>query len=189
MDRGNHYECAFDAFIRARGLLVLGVDESRRGTLGDASIKSLDFLVIGSRGVRLVVDVKGRRFPAGPESKRRYTWECWASTDDVDGLGRWATLLGEGYVGLLVFVYHVLPEVILPEDAPDCWDYQGRSYLLRAVNVDDYRRYQRVRSPRWGTVALARRDYARVVRPLSAFLGEPEADLVQARQSESWLTS
>lgn len=173
MDRGNHYERAFAAYMRACGQLVLGVDESRRGWFGDASVKSLDFLVLGN-GNRLAVDVKGRRYPAGPPGKRRYVWESWSTSDDVSGLQTWESALGDGYVGLFAFVYHILPDVLLPEETPDLWTYQERTYLFRAVPVGDYQRHQRVRSPRWGTVGLATADFARLVRPVGDFLGGVE---------------
>ena len=46
------------------------VDETRRACLGDVSVKNLDFIVYGQAGARLVVDVKGRRFPGGPPERR-----------------------------------------------------------------------------------------------------------------------
>jgi hypothetical protein len=189
MDRGNHYERAFAAYVRERGLLTLGVDESRRGWLGETSVKNLDLLVVGPGEVRLAVDVKGRRYPSGPAGKRRYTWECWSTAADVAGLTTWTDLLGDGYVGLLVFVYHVLPEVRLPEETLDLWEYQERTYLFRAVPVEDYRRHLRVRSPRWGTVGLARHDYVRVVRPVSDFLGDGDDIGANARERECWSAS
>ena len=115
--------------------------------LGDQPIKSLDFIVFGGEGARLLVDVKGRRFPMGPPERPRRVWECWSTRDDVDGLERWARLSGPDYLGLLVFVYHVLPGVALPDDVEDLWTWRGRRYLMRAVPSADYRRFMRVRSP------------------------------------------
>ena len=65
--------------------------------------------------------MKGRRFPCGPPERPRRVWECWSTRDDVDGLERWAGLSGPGYRGLLVFAYHVLPSVDLPDDMDDLW--------------------------------------------------------------------
>lgn len=186
MDRHNHYERAFAAFARQTGTLTLGVDESRRCTLDASPLKSPDFLLLGANDVRLAVDVKGRRYPSGPAGRRRYVWESWSTEADVDGLARWAGLLGDGYVGVLVFAYHVLGEVELPAETPDLWTYQDRRYLFRAVAVEDYRAHLRVRSPRWGTVSLATRDYARLVRPVSAYLGELDDVLANAQERESW---
>src|SRR5687768_6132852 len=112
MERSNHYEAAFEAYLQDRQLCYIAVCETRRSTLGGTRIKSLDFVVYGGAGARLLVDVKGRRFPSG--SKGRHVWECWSTQDDIDGLGMWTTVFGPGYRGLLVFAYQVLPTVALP---------------------------------------------------------------------------
>jgi hypothetical protein len=77
----------------------------------------------------------------------------------------------------------------LPEETPDLWEYQDRHYLFRAVSRDDYRKHLRVRSPRWGTVSLTSRDYARLVFPFSAFVGPPEDELANAQERAYWLES
>jgi hypothetical protein len=169
MDRGNHYEAAFEAYLHWHGLGYVAVDETRRALLGDTPVKSLDFIVFGEGGARLVVDVKGRRFPGGPARKPRRVWECWSTRDDIDSLQRWAELSGPDYQGLLVFVYHLLPSVELPDNTEDLWTWRGRRYLLRAVPVEEYRRRMVVRSPRWGTVGLSSADYRALVRPLSRY--------------------
>jgi hypothetical protein len=122
-----------------------------------------------------VVDVKGRRFPAGPPRRRRYVWECWSERADIDGLSQWAELAGPDYRGLLVFAYHLLPSVKLPDDTTDLWTCRGRRYLLRAVAVDDYREHMRRRSPRWRTVTLSKADFRLLVRPFSHFTAAPVA--------------
>ena len=147
----------------------MAVDETRRALLGDSPVKSLDFLVFGRDGARLVIDVKGRRFPAGPPKRPRRVWESWSFQEDVDGLERWSGLAGPGFRGLLVFAYHLHPSVDLSDDTPDLHVCRGRRYLFRAVDVDDYRRHMRVRSPRWRTVCLSRDNFRAVVRPLRDF--------------------
>jgi hypothetical protein len=164
MDRSNHYEAAFEAYLQRHRLCYVAVDETRRPILGEAPVKSLDFIVFGDGGARLVVDVKGRRFPAG--RKQRRVWECWSTRDDIDGLRRWVDLWGPPYCGLLVFAYHILPGVELPAETEDLWTWRGRRYLLRAVDVQEYRRHMRVRSPKWQTVTLPNATYRALVRPL-----------------------
>jgi hypothetical protein len=171
MDRSNHYEVAFEAYLQRHGLCYVAVDETRRALFGEESVKSLDFIVFGGTGARLLIDVKGRRFPAGPAKNPRRVWECWSFREDIDGLDRWSELAGPGYQGLLVFSYYLQPSVELPPATPDLWVSRGRRYLLRAVAVEDYRRHMRRRSPRWGTVVLPLTAYRALVRPLSHFLG------------------
>ena len=169
MDRSNHYEAAFEAYLQGHRLCYVAVDETRRALVGDTRVKSLDFIVFGPGGARLVLDVKGRRFPGGPAGRPRRVWECWSTREDIDGLGRWADLSGPGYRAVLVFAYHVLPQVALPDNVEDLWSWRGRRYLLRAVGVDDYRGHMRVRSPRWDTVDLPRAVFRSLVRPLHHF--------------------
>jgi hypothetical protein len=169
MDRNNHYEAAFEAYLQWHRLCYVAVDETRRAMLGEERVKNLDFIVYGEGGARLLVDVKGRRFPSGPAHRSRRVWECWSTQDDVDGLERWQELFGANWQGLLAFVYQVLPTVTLPEDTDDLWTWRGRRYLMRAVAVSDYRQHMRVRSPRWKTVGLTSAVYRELVRPLHHF--------------------
>lgn len=175
MDRGNHYEAAFEAYLQWHRLGYVAVDETRRAQLGDGSLKSLDFIVYGEGGTRLLVDVKGRRFPAGAEGRWRRVWECWSTDEDMEGLKRWGELFGPGYQGVLVFAYEMLFDEELPADALDLWTWRGRRYLLRAVGADDYRRHMQRRSPRWRTVTLPSRAYREFARPFQHFLRPPVA--------------
>jgi hypothetical protein len=169
MDRNNHYEAAFEAYLQWHRLCYVAVDETRRCTLGETRVKSLDFIVHGNSGARLVVDVKGKRFPRGSPERPRRVWECWCLEEDVDALERWSRLFGPGYIGLLVFAYHLQPGVELPADTEDLWTWRGRRYLLRAVAVEDYKRAMRVRSPKWRTVWLPSAVFRELVRPLHHF--------------------
>jgi hypothetical protein len=204
MDRSNHYERSFEAYLQQHRLCYIAVDETRRPILGESPVKSLDFIVFGENNSRLVVDVKGRRFPAGRAGRQRRVWECWSTREDIDGLRRWVDLWGSGYQGLLVFSYHILPCVELPADTEDLWTWRGRRYLLRAVNVNDYQRHMRVRSPKWSTVTLPRALYRDLVRPLhhytQADAGVPQAapeipeeacdgwDVLGAFEDSPWLS-
>lgn len=176
MDRSNPYETAFEAFLREQALCYVAVDEARRAILGDVPVKNLDFIVLGPTGARLLVDVKGRQFPGGPADKPRYVWESWATRDDVDGLTHWQGLFGADYRPLFVFMYRVLPTVTLPAETPDVWRHKGETYLLRAVTLEDYRQNMRVRSPKWGTVGLAKETFEKIVRPFRYYSHECPVD-------------
>ena len=170
MKRDNHYEAAFEWFLRDRGVGFVAVDEARRTLLDDADVKSLDFIIVGPRDAKLVVDVKGRLFPGTSAGKPRKVWQNWAEADDVDGLGRWAAHFGPGFRGVLAFVYHILPSVELPPDTPDLFAFRDKVYLARGIDVADYRTRMKRRSPRWNTVHLPAADFREIVRPFSWFL-------------------
>src|SRR4051812_26951333 len=94
--RSNHYEAAFEEFLRQRRAPYVAVDETRRSLLpfdvpedGVGSLKSLDFIVTSSSGQTWLVDVKGRNFPSG---RQRQFWKNWSTEDDVASLGRWQNL-------------------------------------------------------------------------------------------------
>jgi hypothetical protein len=169
MDRSNHYEAAFEAYLQWHRLCYVAVDETRRSMLGEVPVKSLDFIVYSEEGARLLVDVKGRRYPSGPAHRQRRVWECWSTLDDISGLERWAQLVGENYQGLLVFAYHVLPTETLPDGVTDLWTWRGRRYLLRAIPAEAYRRNMRVRSPKWSTVFLPGTMFRQLARPFHDF--------------------
>jgi hypothetical protein len=175
MDRSNHYEAAFEAYLQHHRLCYVAVDETRRSMFGELPLKSLDFIVHGDGGARLLVDVKGRRFPTGPPRRLRRVWESWSTQDDVSGLERWTELFGPGYRSVLVFVYHVLPVVTLPDDVEDLWLWRGRRYLMRAVCGEQYRQHMRVRSPRWATVCLPGAIFRELVQPFRNFTRQSEA--------------
>jgi hypothetical protein len=185
MNRDNHYEAAFEAFLRARGLAVIPVDEARRSHLDEESIKSPDFLVVGPHDARLVVDVKGRKFPGGTSEHPRMVWQNWVEREDVDGLDRWVDRFGPGFRSVLAFVYHIHPNFALPAGTPDVFTYRDRIYLLRGVSVTDYRTRMRQRSPRWGTVHLRTAAFREIVKPFSHFIAPPPVELeVSALESK-----
>ena len=169
MDRSNHYEAAFEAYLQWHRFCYVAVDETRRAMLGDTPVKSLDFIVYGDAGSRLLVDVKGRRYPGGKEGRWRRVWECWSEQEDIDGLVRWSELFGPDYQALLVFAYQLLPEAAIPDDAEDLWTWRGKRYLLRAIRIDEYRQHMRVRSPSWGTVWLPSAAFRELARPFHHF--------------------
>lgn len=170
MKRDNHYEVAFEAFLRARSIPFIAVDEAKRTLLGDGDVKSLDFIIVGPNDAKLVVDVKGRKYPGGTVAKPSMTWQNWTSLDDVEGLERWATVLGPGYRGVLAFAYQIRPPFVLPTDTKDLFSFREHAYLMRAVEVTAYRAAMRRRSPKWGTVSLPVAAFRRSVKPFSDFL-------------------
>jgi hypothetical protein len=173
MDRHNHYEAAFAAFLRDRRVCHIAVDETRRSyEEGNSSVKSVDFIVQGKLGERYVIDVKGRRFPGGTKEQPKRTWECWATRDDVTDARQWAAKFGANYQALFVFSYHLVSPELPAHNRDTLWTWQDRHYLLRAIPIHEYADAMRVRSTKWNTVYLNTVDFHRLVRPLPEYLPE-----------------
>ena len=172
MDRNNHYEAAFEGYLQWHRLCYVGVDESRRSYLGDATVKSLDFIVFGPTGQRFLIDVKGRRYTGGTAAKPQSSWQCW-SMQDVEGLYHWADRCGGGFQSLLLFVYELTPHAPPVTSEEELWTWQGRRYLLRSIAIEDYRAFMKVRSPRWHTVDIPQAAFRRLSRPFMDWVQEP----------------
>lgn len=188
MDRTNHYEAAFEAFLRDRLVGFIPVDEAKRTLLDGEDVKSLDFIIVGPSSAKLVVDVKGRRFPGGRADNPRKVWQNWSTQDDLDGLTRWAAHFGPSFRGVLAFVYHIGPAFALPAGTPDVFVHRDRTYLVRGVTAADYRDRMRPRSHRWGTVHLSTADFRKLVRPFSDYLradDDRESEAHRARWNEA----
>jgi len=167
-DRNNHYEAAFEEFLRCHGIPYVAVDEAKRSILADgASIKSPAFIAPSPGPMTWLVDVKGRRFPSGDEQKQY--WKNWSTQDDIKSLAQWESLFGQGFVGLFVFAYNIVGNrAPLPPER--LFEFHGGLYGFVAVRLDDYAANCHQISPRWDTVALSTVDFRRLARPLEEFL-------------------
>ncbi len=168
-NRDNHYEAALEAYLRANGIPYVAVDEAKRSVLADgASIKNLDFIVSAPEGGSWLIDVKGRRFPSGDETKQY--WKNWSTADDVRSLAQWEQLFGKDFLGLFVFAYHVLGDrAPLPEDR--LFAFREAIYAFVAVRLEDYAAWAHQISPRWDTVAMPTAEFRRLAQPLDEVLG------------------
>jgi hypothetical protein len=168
-NRDNHYEAAFESYLRSHGVPYVAVDEAKRSVLSDgASIKSLDFIVSAPGERTWLVDVKGRRFPSGDEQKQY--WKNWSTRDDLESLAQWERLFGESFRGLFVFAYDVLGDRA-PLPAEQLFEHRERLYGFIAVPLSDYAAHARPISPRWETVAMPAADFRRLAVPLEELLG------------------
>ena len=184
-NRDNHYEAAFEEFLRSRGVPYVAVDEARRSVLSDGgSIKSLDFIVSGGVDVSAspgsgentrpagpiswLVDVKGRRFPSGDVQKQY--WKNWSTRDDLLSLTQWEELFGPSFRGLFVFAYDVLGDRA-PLPTEELFRFRGSLYGFIAVPVADYAAHAHPISPRWDTWAMPAAEFRRFARPLAELLG------------------
>ena len=168
-DRANHYEAAFEAYIRSLRVPCVAVDEAKRALVpGDGpGVKNPDFLLYPKGSLNLVVEVKGKR---GKTAEGRRRWENWVTTDDLEGLERWQELFGPGFRAVLAFAYgEPRPPFPLPP-GDGSFGFRNRLYRFWAVGLDDYIRHLRSRGPAWKAVAMARAEFRRRVRPLLEWL-------------------
>jgi hypothetical protein len=166
--RSNHYDVAFEEYLRHSRTPYVAVDEQRRALLRDASLKSMDFIVYSQRDRNLLVDVKGRQFPTGGENGG-HRWENWATEDDLHSLQQWEQVFGPGFRSILVFAYHILDQA-RAEELGDRFEFRERSYSFMGVWTDDYRSAMRTRSPSWETVSLPVREFRQLCFPIREFL-------------------
>ncbi|MCA9294794.1 MAG: HYExAFE family protein [Phycisphaerales bacterium] len=184
--RRHHYEQAFEAYLRARRVPYISVDEARRALLPDnarlrleasagiaaadapaIALKSFDFVVYEPHR-SVIVDVKGRKIPVRrsmtPTTPGRL--ECWVTQEDIDSMRHWRGLFGADFEAAFVFLYWCEAQ---PPDGlfQEVFAHRGRWYAVRAITLDDYAAHMRARSPRWGTVHLSTADFERLSQPFA----------------------
>lgn len=161
--RDNHYEAAFEEFLRQKQIPYVAVDEKKRSLLGNATLKSLDFIVSTPLGTSWLVDVKGRRFPTGEQY-----WKNWSTRDDVQSLTAWERLFGRSFAGLFVFAYEVVGNraPVAPEKL---FEYEGRLYGFVGVRLTDYASGARRISAAWDTLAIPVSRFRELAAPVEEF--------------------
>ena len=165
--RGNHYEAAFERFLRNQRIPYVAVDETCRSLSAEGSIKSLDFIVSPADGpCSWLVDVKGRRFPSGRQ--RRY-WTNWSTCDDIHSMARWEQLSGPRFCGLLVFAYNVAGDrASLARE--QLLEFRGGLYGFVPIRLVHYAARARRISPKWQMVAMPSSDFRALAEPAFAIL-------------------
>jgi hypothetical protein len=166
--RDNHYEAAFEAYLRARRVAYVAVDEQRRSRIDGGSLKNVDFLVAPADGATLLVDVKGRRFPSG-QTHKQY-WRNWSTRDELRSLAAWEELLGPRATGLLVFAYNVIGDRA-PLAAEELFVFRGSLYGFVAIRLDHYGACAKQLSARWDTVSVPTAQFRALARPLRELCG------------------
>jgi hypothetical protein len=162
-DRSVHYEAAFEAFLREKGIPYVAVDEAKKALFANAKLKSFDFVVYSKNGPNLLIDVKGRQM----RNSSRRSFESWTTERDVDDLMQWQQVFGEGFKAVLTFIYWI--EAPLTAE-PGMFTFRDRWYLLMGIDLGEYRTHMRRRSPKWETVSLSAEDFRQLARPLESWL-------------------
>lgn len=179
--RHNHYDAAFEAYLRGRRVPYIAVDEAKRSLLASASLKSMDFLVSIAGGENLLVDVKGRRYPTTEAGNR---WENWVTAEDVQSLLCWEETFGGNCRSLFVFAYDVAASH--EGEFETLFEFRRKRYAFFAVGAGDYQAVMRPRSRRWQTVFVGRRRFAALRSPIDEVLQfrQPSKPPATGRQTE-----
>lgn len=168
-DRHNHYEAAFEAYLRQLRVPYIAVNETRRSLLPEgASLKSLDFIVPSAGPTVWLIDVKGRRFPTG--QKNPQYWTNWCTQEELESLDQWEHMFGRSFQGLLVFAYWIVGNRS-PLPAEQLFRFRDQTYGFLGIPLFDYQASSRQRSLRWQTVSIPVKEFRNRARPVCEFLG------------------
>ncbi|MGI9429429.1 MAG: HYExAFE family protein [Bythopirellula sp.] len=177
--RSNHYELAFEAYLREHRVAYVAVDEQRRSLISQGSLKNLDFIVSPSDSVSLLIDIKGRRFPSG--TKQKQYWRNWSTWDDLLSMARWQEKMGRGSCALLVFAYELVG-TRSPVEPAQLHKFRDRWYAFLAVRIADYVQFARPLSARWQTVSMPTKLFRQAAFPFAQILGQ-QANVSMSPQS------
>ncbi len=148
----NHYERAFGNWLMDNRVQYIAVDEQKRAALGRSKVKSFDYLLYPANQQIIVAEVKGRAFK-GTSFAKLAGFECWVTADDVEGLVRWQRIFGVSHTAAFIFAYRV-KNVDVDFDGRDIYDFDSGRYIFFCIKLEDYRKFMKVRSPKWQTVTL-----------------------------------
>jgi hypothetical protein len=164
-----HYEAAFESYLQAKGWPYVVVDEAKKAIFSNVSIKSFDFLVYSTSQRNLLVDVKGRKFPAAQTRSNVRAFENWVTREDVDSLQEWENIFGADFQAVLVFAYWLQGS---PEKSPfeDVHFFKQRYYAFAAVPMSQYSQFLRPRSESWQTVAMPAAQFQKAIRDIGSLL-------------------
>jgi len=164
----NHYERAFENWLIDNQIRYISIDEHKRAAFARSKAKSFDLLVYSPNGQIIIAEVKGRKF-RGTSMAKLTGFECWVTTEDVDGLTRWQEVFGEGHQPVFVFAYKV-EYIDVDFDGRDVFEFDANRYVFFCIKLADYRRYMKRRSPKWQTVTLPADKFRKCAVHISEFL-------------------
>jgi len=164
----NHYERAFESWLRDNRIQYIAVDEKKRTAFARSKVKSFDFLLYPPNGQIIITEVKGRTFK-GTSLAKLTGLECWVTAEDIDGLTDWQRIFGSAHQAVFVFAYKI-ENVDVDFDGRDFYGFDGKRYLFFCVGLDDYRRFMKRRSPKWQTVTLPADKFRRCAVQMQALL-------------------
>ncbi|UCG56265.1 MAG: HYExAFE family protein [Phycisphaerales bacterium] len=164
----NHYERAFENWLIDNGVEYVTADEHRNPAFARHKLKSFDFLLYPRSGQVILAEVKGRKFK-GTSFEKLAGFECWVTTEDVEGLTKWQEVFGPDHKGVFVFAYKV-ENIDVDFDGREVFEFEARRYMFFAVRLDDYRNSMKRRSPKWQTVTLPAEKFRQCAVQIHEFL-------------------
>ncbi len=164
----NHYERAFEGWLRDHRVQYGLADERSRAQVAQHKIKSPDFLLYPKDGRTIIAEVKGRKF-RGETFERLKGFECWVTAEDVSGLAKWQDVLGRGHTAVFVFAYKI-ENVDVDFDGREVFEFGPDKYVFFGIELDEYRRRMKQRSPKWRTVTLNAEKFRECAVPLEELL-------------------
>lgn len=164
----NHYERAFENWLKDNRIKYTAIDQSKRSAFGRVSLKSFDFLLYPANGATILAEVKGRTFK-GRSLEKLTGLECWVLAADVEGLFQWQKVFGRNCCAYFVFAYKI-ENVDVDFDGRDVYEIDSDRYVFFAIRLDDYREAMKLRSPKWRTVTLPAEQFRSCAVPLEELL-------------------
>ena len=161
MDGGNHYEKAFEGWLKDNGIGYLAIDQHKRAAFSRSKIKSFDFLFYSADMRPYIAEIKGRKF-SGRNFAAFGNLQNWVTDDDICGLENWIKIFRGQYLGLFVFAYD-LANIDVETDGREIFEYRGKRYVFTAVRLVDYLQGATVRSIKWKTLHLSAEYYKQCV--------------------------
>jgi hypothetical protein len=164
----NHYERAFENWLKDNRIEYEQVDEHKRTAFGHSDLKSFDFLLYPPNRPNVIAEIKGRRFK-GTSIAKLAGLECWVTIEDIEGLTRWQRIFGKDHQAIFVFTYK-MQNIDVDFDGRDYFEFDSNKYLFFCVKLDDYRRHMKRRSPKWQTVTLPAEKFRDCAVHISEFM-------------------
>ncbi|MBI5762875.1 MAG: HYExAFE family protein [Planctomycetes bacterium] len=173
-ERRSHYELAFEALLNRRGTPFVAVEDVRHVVKGRLGAKTFDYVVYPSGGPAYLVEVKGRKLPAGVERSDART-NNWITRADLEGMQTWQEVFGAEYVTSFVFAFWLSGKerpggaaTMMNAEDRSVVPFAGRRYSFWLVRQADYARHQKQRSKRWDTLTIPTEDFRRISTRLQA---------------------
>ena len=161
-----NYESAFEDFLGRRGIPFVAVDQAHKAAFAGVRLKSFDYIVYPAKGPALLADVKGRKLGG---RTGRLPGQTWATVEDIEGLGQWEAVFGQGYMGVFVFAYWLAGDG--QAEGADLHRFEGRLYSFWVAELAGYRTCMKPRSAAWQTVYVPRRLFRHWALPFDRYLG------------------